>query len=1342
MLPEGADTMNTPPQPNAAAAMASRPHRRGWLAWLGWALVALYFAAGALFLLLREVVLPRIDDYRPQIVSLLTRASGLPVSIERLSADWSGLRPRLHLAGVTVRDAAGQAALQLPRVDATLAWSSLWRARVHFHHLEIVSPMLAVRRAADGALFVAGLPVTPGGDGGGLSEWLLAQRNIVIRDALLTWSDELRGAPVLRLEHVNMRLTAHGIGMLGGGHRFGLQALPPIGLAAMLDVRGEIRPRTMRPSAGLGEVGGLSGLSGRVFVALDRGNLGGWRPWVDYPWQLDGHGSVRAWGAFEDGRPIELAARVALQDVVLTAAEALPTLRLTEASGLFGVRRVASRGGERLELTARRLALTAPEEDMNLAPFDADASLTWSQGDVSAGKVQVDRLELAALSRLSAHFPLPAAWRAPLAAVSVRGRLEGVQAEWPGGRPLAQGWSLRARFAGLATAPWGQVPGVDGLSGEIDGDWRGGRYRIEATDGYLDLPAVFPEARIALAALQAQGDWTRDDGVLTWRLRSATFENADAAGHAEGVYRADGQGAGDIDLRAQLTRADGRAVWKYLPRKVNEHTRQWLQQALKAGSVSDARLVLKGPLAGFPYHEGEAGEFLVTVPVSGAELHYAEGWPDIDRIDGTLRFEGAALSIEAPRARMLGVGLADVTVRIPELDAPEGDLLLIRGKARGPTAEFLRFIDRSPVAARIGGFTTGMQARGQGELTLSLDMPLRHVDQSDIQGEFRFAGNTVTVLEGMPSVDDASGRVNFTGHNLTIPEIKGNFLGRPLSVRATTQGEAVHFELAGGAHMAALQQLYGGAPLTQLSGEADWQGQVDVTGGRVAVAIRSDLRGVASALPAPLHKAADAAWPSTAALRFEGGGKRRQLQVDVGGRAGLALFSHLGAGGWEIDKGGVGIGAPVKLAARGLMVVARVGTLDVDAWRDAWPADVAVATAASAPGTGAAGRTSQWVSGIDLRAERVQAFGQVARQVELGALADEGGWTGRIVSDAAEGTFDWRGAGLGKLSAHFERLSLGGAETEAPDSQGAPDAPDAPDKNIGAEETLDPDTPSHLPALSVTAEHFELRGMKLGQLLLEAHNSGGVWQLDAFELHGGESRLTGSGHWRPGSSPRTEVAVRLDTQDIGTFLSRIGYPEVVNGGRATLNGRLDWRGGPTRLHLPSLGGTLALQAEAGQFRKLEPGVGRLLGVLSLQALPRRLTLDFRDVFSEGFAFDRISGSIELANGELNTQDLQIAGPSARVWIAGSANVVRETQALRVTVQPTLSESVAIGAAAGLINPVAGVVTYLAQKALSDPIEKMFAFGYAISGSWAEPKVEKLFGGAGGAPAGADGAGGD
>jgi uncharacterized protein YhdP len=182
---------------------------------------------------------------------------------------------------------------------------------------------------------------------------------------------------------------------------------------------------------------------------------------------------------------------------------------------------------------------------------------------------------------------------------------------------------------------------------------------------------------------------------------------------------------------------------------------------------------------------------------------------------------------------------------------------------------------------------------------------------------------------------------------------------------------------------------------------------------------------------------------------------------------------------------------------------------------------------------------------------------------------------------------------------------------------------------------------------------------------------------------------------------------------------------MVRGGEGELTGHVTWNGPPTDLDYASLSGTVQIRAEDGQFVKLKPGVGRLLGVLSLQALPRRITLDFKDVFGEGFAFDRIDGTATITGGVMKTDNLGMIGPSANVVMTGTADLARETQNLHVRVVPTVGDSVAAAAGLALLNPVVGVGVWVAQKLLKDPIGQMFAFEYAITGSWEDPQVEKL-----------------
>ena len=159
------------------------------------------------------------------------------------------------------------------------------------------------------------------------------------------------------------------------------------------------------------------------------------------------------------------------------------------------------------------------------------------------------------------------------------------------------------------------------------------------------------------------------------------------------------------------------------------------------------------------------------------------------------------------------------------------------------------------------------------------------------------------------------------------------------------------------------------------------------------------------------------------------------------------------------------------------------------------------------------------------------------------------------------------------------------------------------------------------------------------------------------------------------------------------------------------------------LDFPSLAGELQLNAEDGQFLEIEPGIGKLIGLMSLQALPRRVALDFRDVFSKGFQFDRINAAGHLESGVLGVKGLRMRGPAAEVEMTGEVDLANETENLRVRVLPGLGDTAALGVA--LVNPVAGVAAAIAQRILKNPIGHIFAYDYSVTGSWTDPKVVKL-----------------
>lgn len=189
--------------------------------------------------------------------------------------------------------------------------------------------------------------------------------------------------------------------------------------------------------------------------------------------------------------------------------------------------------------------------------------------------------------------------------------------------------------------------------------------------------------------------------------------------------------------------------------------------------------------------------------------------------------------------------------------------------------------------------------------------------------------------------------------------------------------------------------------------------------------------------------------------------------------------------------------------------------------------------------------------------------------------------------------------------------------------------------------------------------------------------------------------------------------------DIGKTFKRLNLGDTIKGGTAQLNGQLRWAGSPHEFDIPNLAGNVQVEANKGQILKIEPGVGRLFSVLSLQNLPRRLTLDFKDLFSSGFVFDKISADISVNRGIMRSDNFKMEGPTAGVEIKGETDLDKETQHLFVKVKPYITDTLSLAAFAG--GPAVGAAAYIAQKVLKNPLDKIAESEYEIVGTWSNPE---------------------
>ncbi|MEO8346408.1 MAG: YhdP family protein [Betaproteobacteria bacterium] len=1291
------------------------------------AAVAAFALFCVLLLVVRFVVFPRIDDYRERIVANLSSAIGHPVAIASIETGWQGWNPQLTIRGVQVHDRehpAEPALVDLPRVDLVVSWTSLPLMDLRLKQLRIDRPQLAVRRDVQGRLHLAGIEIDPERQGNDtrVTEWLLRQPSIVVSEALVTWSDELRHAPQLVLDHVQFRLEHS-----GGHHRFGLLGTPPADLASPLDFRGDVTDASLKD---------WRDARGRFYVRLDFADIALWREWIPIPIAVDsGKGAFRAWFDFAGGGPTGMVADFELVDVSTRLGRNLPQLDLETVSGHLNWKRQA---GKRT-LTASALTFTT---SAGLALDPADFNLTLQEGAdgaVTGGSMAIVRLDAAPLTALAVHLPLPEGWRPVLAEFAPRGSVSDGKFSWSGMGELPDTYAASGTLRNFGFNPMKGMPGVTGLSGTFDLDQVHGTARLDSHALTFDAPRLWQEA-LRFTSVGGRVTWDKRKAPLHIAWEDVHFAGTPMTGSGNGSWTAAEQGPGTLDLRASLVGGNVQDITRFMPLVLGAPVRDWLRTSLRSGNASDVRVSVAGDLAKFPFADNRNGKFLITLKVKDTTLRFLPEWPVIDGIDADLRFEGSRMTIDATRGRSLGTQLGPTKAEIPDLGA-SFPLLTVTGDAAGPTSEFLRYIEQSPVAGWIGHATEGAQATGNGKLQLKLTLPLGKDDGSKVAGGYQFLANELRFPD-IPVLAKVNGRIAFTELELRTQDIAFEALGGPAMLTIANTDGAVRVVGSGTANLATLRDEMAIPLLSRVSGTTDWEVALTARGKSVDWTLGSSLKGAVIDFPAPVGKTA----AETAPLKIERhgvSGRPKEDLVTTDYRGLIRMVAHRGttADGMVTDRVLLMLGdavagpqvpsqLPTQLPSQlstsmptipGIVVRGRLPSLDIDAWLALYANDKAREGAGPAKATSAT-TPEPALQHVELEVGKLEVFGRLLHDFNVSARRGGENWELTMHGREIDGDATWSGPSAelpnGRVKARLTRL--------VPPLSGEL-------RPVRAGQDAKSPAANPWPELDIVSDAFVSKGHDLGKLELVAQPIGSDWRIQQLSLSNPEGRIDANGWWRvQGDRQQTALDATVEVKDAGGYLTRFGYGDLVHDAPTRITGNLQWTGAPNEFDYPTLSGNFTTHSDAGRFTKIDPGIGKLLGVLSLQALPRRITLDFQDVFSEGFAFDDINGDIRIDNGQMHTESLKLVGPAATVVIKGDIELARETQQLVVRVQPALSSSVSAGAAVLFIaNPLVGAAVgagaLLAQKLFNNPLDQMFSYEYRVTGPWADPVVERVNG---------------
>ena len=864
--------------------------------------------------------------------------------------------------------------------------------------------------------------------------------------------------------------------------------------------------------------------------------------------------------------------------------------------------------------------------------------------------------------------------------------------------------SVDLEDAGFASSE--RRPGVRGFTGRIRGNSPGGRIEIQSSDMVLDLPQVLSEpADIALL-----------DGMIIWRssgeltrfttpglhLRNAIFETR---GSGELSFY-DDRPAPEIDFESTFSVTDVSAIYPYLPHKIMKpKLRNWFEGSFVKGSIPRGTLRMNGPLDKRFLRDG-GGRLLAEGSVRNLTLKFQPQWPAVERADVEVVLDNTRLYSVRNRSVSAGNNAVDVQLEIADLFNP---VLTINALTTGTLDTIRRYAMQSPLNDLLGGHLERLTVAGDATFQFDLNIPLKNAKSTTIDGLLRSNNGSLSIAGFPAPVEDLIGEVRITREYIESDNLGGRFLGEEVSFAMGPSDDPRIFAVAGASGTvtatALVEEL--GVPLEGLiAGSTAYDARILFPRGKqeppepFAIEIYSDLTGLEFELPDPVRKPTDIALDLSADIRFRPGGEAVETTGEVDDLFTWDIGFNRVEGAWDLDRGVVTLGDDVLEPAetRGLHIRGETSTVRLDEWLNL--------SRSGEKKTGAAER----IRSVDLNVADLFAIGQHLQGHRVRVDRSARDWLVQLEGENVKGSvfvpYDF--GSDRELVVEMERMHLPGDDVSPPSAS-----------------VLDP---RKLPPIVLQAEDFSFGNRFLGNVELKLLRIADGLETETLLARDATFEIVGTARWVVDESEalgsRTYMTATLNSTDVETTLERLDYAPGISGESMGILSEISWAGGPRADFLDTLDGEVEVRLEEGQLEEVEPGAGRIFGLMSFVALPRRLSLDFRDVFNEGFAYDAIAGNFTLVDGNASTCDLSLEGPAADIGIVGQADLVGREYEQGVVISANVGNTLPIvGAVEG--GPAGAAAMLIFSQIFKKPLQEVGQVFYAISGPWDEPVIEPV-----------------
>lgn len=1238
-----------------------------------WYLVAGVLVCMALVLGVASQVLPLAEQHPDKIAAWLSARAGRPVAFDHVATQWTRRGPLLRLDGLRLGE--GDDAVRVGEAEVLVSmYAGLLPGR-SFTELRLRGLSLTLRRADDGMWSVLGLP-GQAGDGDplknleGLGELQVIGGKLSMQAPSLGWN--------VSLPRIDLRLRVDGDRVRVGTRAWARTDGIPMQAAFDFD-------------RGSGD--------GRAYVDTQVADIAAWTSLLRYAGVTaeSGKGRVQGWIELRNHRAVLATSEINLQEVqlggaALEAGGAIPHARFERVEGLVRWRLT----GKGWRLDAPRLLVGSQQ-----SPQKLDGLVLAGGSEYALLADRIDAAPLLAVLGLSDRVdPGMRQWlsrarpSARVARLSVAGDRAG-------------GMRASARLEGVSFLAVDHSPGLDGLAGDLVGDGEGFALKLDPSTAFrFDWPSGFGVVHDVLLDGSLAG-WREGAG---WRVGTSALRirGKDFGAHARGGLWFQGDGTRPwIDIAADIDEAlvpAAKGFW--IHDKMSKGTVDWLNNALVGGKVRDGHVIVSGDLDDWPFVHND-GRFEAAARIEGGQFKFQPDWPAMDHVDAQIAFIGNGFSIEGQGA-LAGVRVEAFKAAIPDFGKAE---LSVSARGGSDAAQMLAMLRQSPLQKQYGDTLSSLSASGPARASYDMLLPL-HTEQAaarKTRGTVELLGTKLVDKRWSLAFEGVRGKADFDGDGFAAEKLAVSQKGQPgvLSLRAGSgvrdRNKAFEAELS--ASLTATELLDRAPEMAWLrpyiQGRSQWTVGVTLPKGGGADApsqlkLHSDLVGTTLKFPAPLDKPASRPLSTTVQTALPMGSG----DIDVAFGKLLALRAR----GDEKQTGvRVVLGSNVvneTPPVSGLVVTGRTSSLDAIEW---------VTLAKSGGGDG----NKLPLRRIDVAADRLLLLGSAFPDTRLQVAPAGNALAVKMEGQALSGALlvpDADGAVIaGKLARFYWRDA-------SPGTVGATVADDA---------STDAFNPAAIPPLKLDIDDLRFGDANLGSAQLRTQQVATGMRVQQLALRSPGQKIDVQGDWLGrGAAARTQLSAGIDSQDLGGLLDDFGFKGQVRGGKGKVEFDAGWSGSPADFALSKMEGNLRIAARDGQLLEVEPGAGRVLGLLSLTQLPRRMMLDFRDFFSKGFAFNHIDGNVHFGAGVARSEDMVIDGPAAQIKISGNTDLRAQRFDQTIEVLPKSGNVLAVvGAVAA--GPLGAAIGAAANAVLKKPLGEIGAKTYRVTGPWKDPKVEVI-----------------